>query len=145
VAAELKMPDALAALDLKTADKTKPLGLSDPNMMAALKKLPPDWLGKIAPQQLADGFAGKFPLAPVKPTADQIKSGPLYQVLMIEAQLHGKNGGFGPLGSALLRKSILHSIERVVLAEESNATKDLKKPATMLELINLVREGDENG
>lgn len=58
---------------------------------------------------------------------------------MVEAQLYGQAGGFGPLGSALLRGSVLGSVQRVVLAEETPASRTLPRPDSMLALITLVR------
>jgi hypothetical protein len=70
-----------------------------------------------------------------------IEWGPLFQSLMIEAQLHGVQGGFGPLGSALLRGSVQGSIDRVRLTTDASGAQNLPRPATMLELIATVKKG----
>jgi hypothetical protein len=106
--------------------------------MSMIARLPEPWPKRITPDQLALDFKSAFSQAPDLPDGLTL-NGPLYLFLMIEAQCHGKFGGFGPLGSALLKTTVLGSIGRVVLAVESPDLAEYEQPKTMLELINLVR------
>ncbi|RJL19693.1 hypothetical protein [Paracoccus siganidrum] len=144
VAPELRAPVSAAAviqMDDQTEIQAKPLRLGNDELRAALARLPDDWPRQLRPEAMARDFAARYPDAPVRLTGPVIEWGPLFQALMVEAQLHGQAGGFGPLGSALLRRSITESMRRVRLAPEPEAARALPVPATMLELINLVREG----
>ncbi|UFS66669.1 hypothetical protein LO749_19390 [Paracoccus denitrificans] len=143
VAPELRAPvtaAAVIALDNRSAAEAGSLRPGNDPIRAAIAALPGDWPTRIAPARLADDFAAAHPQAPIRIDAEGLEWGPLYQFLMVEAQLHGRLGGFGPLGSALLRGSVLGSIRRVVLAPETEATAGLPRPATMLELITLARQ-----
>lgn len=136
----LKMPAGLlAALDAQSSSAARPLRLTTPDVREMIARLPGGWPARISAEALAQDFVAAHPTAPVLPTADALGRGPLYQVLMAEAQLHGQMGGFGPLGSAVLRASITGSIARVVLTEEDATLAVLDKPRTMLDLITLVR------
>ena len=141
VAPELRMAEAIAAMDFVTATETFPMRLDNRALRRALRALPGDWPARLAPKRLAEDFAAAHPDAPGLPGPGVLRRGPLYLALLVEAQLHGQNGGFGPFGSALLRASALGSMARVQLAGETVATRRLPRPATMLELINLTREG----
>lgn len=143
VAPELRAPvtaAAVIAMDNASAAIALPLRPGNKALRAAVAALPGDWPARIAPARLAADFAAAHPEAPIRIDAEMLEWGPLYQFLMVEAQLHGQRGGFGPLGSALLRGSVLGSIRRVVLAGEDEAAAGLPRPATMLELIALARE-----
>lgn len=143
VAPELRTPGAplvVIAMDRDSAGEAQPLRAGNPEIKAALASLPAPWPERLTPEQLAADFNAAFPNAPVMLDADVIRWGPLFQMMMIEAQLHGQKGGFGPLGSALLRGSINGSIDRVLLDPERSAAQNLPRPATMLELIKLVRQ-----
>lgn len=143
VAPELRAPvtaAAIIALDTDSAAQAGSLRPGNACLAEAVAALPSDWPARLAPARLAADFAAAHPEAPIRLDADVLEWGPLYQFLMVEAQLHGLQGGFGPLGSALLRGSVAASIRRVVLAAEGPRSAALPRPATMLELINLVRE-----
>lgn len=145
VAPELRAPvtaSAVIAMDHKSTNDAKPLRSGDDAMRDAIARLPGRWPQRLRPDVMAQEFAQRYPAAPVAPDAQVIEWGPLFQMLMIEAQLHGHNGGLGPFGSALLRCSIRESMDRVAHASESAAVRMLPRPTTMLELINLVRESE---
>lgn len=142
VAPELRAPvtaTAVIALDLATTQQTFPDRPGGQDTSQAIAALPQPWPQRITPQAMAADFAAAHPQAPVHLDAQVLQWGPLYQFLMVEAQLHGQRGGFGPLGSALLRGSIHDLIGQVVLARETAATQALPRPARMLDLINIVR------
>lgn len=143
VAPELRAPvtaAAIIAMDTTSASQAGGLRLGNTRMQAALAALPDDWPARLTPARLAADFAAAHPEAPALPDADTLEWGPLYQALMVEAQLHGHQGGFGPFGSALLAASVAGSIRRVVIKPEGPRSAALPHPATMLDLINLVRE-----
>ena len=144
VAPELRAPvsaAAVIALDDRSAAEALPLRPGNPVIESALAKLPAAWRDRLTPDRLAQDFNARFPAAPIDLTAEVVEWGPLFQMMMIEAQLYGQKGGLGPFGSALLRGSIMGSIDRVALAPELPAAQNLPRPATMLELIKLVRRG----
>lgn len=143
VAPELRAPvtaAAIIAMDTTSARQAGGLRLGNARMQAALAALPDDWPARLTAARLAADFAAAHPEAPAAPDADTLAWGPLYQALMVEAQLHGHQGSFGPFGSALLSASVAGSIRRVVIKPEGPRSAALPHPATMLELINLVRE-----
>jgi hypothetical protein len=148
VAEQLRMGTKLVALlDLASAKEVVPMKGHHPKVREMIDALPGDWPDRITGEGwnggLAQDFAAAHPHAPVRPEAQEIASGPLYQFLMIEAQCHGERGGFGPLGSALLRASVAGSMARVRPGADSPALAKLETPKTMLELINLVRRTTE--
>lgn len=145
VAPELRAPvsaAAVIALDDRSAGEALPLRAGNPAIEAALAKLPQPWPDRLTPQALAQEFHDRYPASqtPVSVTPEMIEWGPLFQMIMIEAQLYGQKGGLGPFGSALLRASIAGSVARVVLARERPEDGDLPRPGTMMELIELVRK-----
>lgn len=142
VALELRAPitaEAVIALDNASADIADPMRAGNAGIAAAIAALPGDWPARLTPAALAGDFSAAHPQAPIRISAEVLEWGPLYQFLMVEAQLYGQSGGFGPLGSALLRGSVAASLARVVLAPETPASRALPRPDTMLELISLVR------
>lgn len=142
VAPELRAPvtaAAVIALDVSASQQTRADQPGSQDTTAAIAGLPGNWPRRITPQVMAADFAAAHPGAPVRIDEGVLEWGPLYQFLMVEAQLHGQSGGLGPLGSAFLRGSVLASIQRVVLAKETTAMQALPRPATMLDLINFVR------
>ncbi|WP_299904455.1 hypothetical protein [uncultured Paracoccus sp.] len=144
VAPELRHPAtaaAVIAMDADSAREAEPLRAGNDRIEAAIAKLPAPWPARLAAGTITPEFNTRFPASPVTVTTQMIEWGPLFQTLMIEAQLHGVNGGFGPLGSALLRGSIEGSIARVQLTTGSRGAQGLPHPATMLELIATVRKG----
>ncbi|PHQ70055.1 MAG: hypothetical protein COB97_05885 [Paracoccus sp.] len=143
VAPELRAPvsaAAVIALDNTTAIDARPLRAGNNKIEAAIAGLPDPWPARLTPQAIAQDFQARHPTSPVRVTSDMIEWGPLFQAVMIEAQLHGQKGGLGPLGSALLRGSIAGSINRVILAPERGEARDLPRPETMMKLIELVRK-----
>jgi hypothetical protein len=144
IAGEMRMPAGLiASLDFHSSSKDNPSQLGNAPVVAMISDLPGDWSQKVTPDQLVQDFNAAHPSAPVHLEAEPLARGPLYQVLMVEAQCHGQNGGFGPLGSALLRASVLGSVKRVEVGPEPTGLAGEENPATMLELINLVRRIEE--
>ncbi len=145
VAAQLNTGARLVALmDLASAKEAGPLKAYQTTVMAMIGALPSGWPQQIAPAQLADRLkADHRQASPLLPKEDALATGPLYQFLMIEAQCHGNKGGFGPLGSALLRTSFEGSIARIEFAGDSSVLARFETPKTMLELINLVRRTTE--
>lgn len=140
IAGQMRLPlGAIARMDLASATGANPLRLGHPAIAALVNTLPRDWPKRLTPAQLAQDFSEAFPKAPVTPTAADLSWGPLYQALMVEAQIYGHGGGFGPLGSALLKASVLNAIERVRIAPGGDAVGHLETPETMLELITLAR------
>lgn len=143
VAAQLRAPvtaAAVIALDATSAVQAGALRPGNAAIGRAMAALPDGWPALLSPDRLAADFCTAYPQAPIRIDANVLQWGPLYQFLMVEAQLYGQRGGFGPLGSALLRGSVAASIRRVVLAPEDPRSVALSRPATMLALINLVRE-----
>lgn len=133
---------AVARLDFRTAQDVGPLRMGSREIKAAVDALPPELAAQCRPAQLADDFATSFPKAPHPPDEHVLTNGPLYLALLVEAQLHGEKGGFGPLGSALFRASILEAMDRVKMPEISapeHMLEEGEKPETMLQLIQLVR------
>lgn len=145
VAPELRAPvsaAAIIALDTRSADEADPLRAGNARIRAAIAALPGDWPQRLTPRRLARDFNAAHASAPIAIGADVLEWGPLYQFLMVEAQLHGQRGGFGPLGSALLLASVAGSTGRVVMAAETPLTAGLERPASMLDLIAFVRDKD---
>ena len=144
VAPELRHPATAAAVIAMDADsdhEAEPLRAGNDLVEAAIARLPAPWPERLTPAALAAAFTSRFPDSPVRATIKMIEWGPLFQALMIEAQLHGVQGGFGPLGSALLRGSVQGSIDRVRLTTDASGAQNLPRPATMLELIATVKKG----
>lgn len=128
----------LAQMDAKSAIQTRALTLGHPRIQQVIATLPASWPRKITPDCLAPEFARRYPHAPILPTSDELRNAPIFLPLMIEAQLHGHQGGLGPLGSALLQGSVAAAIDRVVLPEVKPIP-DLPHPTSMLELIHETR------
>ncbi|MFT4015201.1 MAG: hypothetical protein QM682_17795 [Paracoccus sp. (in: a-proteobacteria)] len=142
VASELRAPvraAAVMALDNDAAVRLDPMRPGSTAIQAAIAALPGDWPARLAPARLAQDFNAAFPASPIRIDTAALRWGPLFQFLMVEAQLHGRLGGFGPLGSALLMASVLGAARRVVLARETRRTAALPRPTGMLDLLNLTR------
>lgn len=143
VAPELRSPATAAmviAMDHKTARDTQTLRAGNNAIRAAIARLPGDWPERLTPAAMAAEFEIRHPDSPARLNAEALEWGPLFQMIMIEAQLYGEKGGLGPLGSALLKSSILGSMDRIVPKEESPEADDLPRPATMLDLIELTKK-----
>lgn len=143
VAPQLKLTRTIAEMDFATARGAGPRRMSAAAIRRAVAALPQPWPGRLTPAALAADFAAAHPDAPHRPDPDTIGRGPLYLALLVEAQLHGQAGGFGPLGSALLRASFEGSVARVRLAPQAGIAPGLPEPATMNDLVQLVRETHE--
>lgn len=140
VAGGLRLPvGAIAAMDMTSALAANPLRLGSPAMGALLATLPEPWGDWLQPAQLEVEFARLFSDAPVLPTETDLSWGPLYQALLVEAQLYGLDGGFGPFGSALLKASVQAAIGRVRFDPGVPPRTDLDTPDTLLTLITLAR------
>ncbi|UXU76553.1 MULTISPECIES: hypothetical protein [unclassified Paracoccus (in: a-proteobacteria)] len=142
VAAEMRVPItavSIMMLDAQSADHADPLRAGNAAMRQAIDALPTRWRRACTPATLATEFSARFPDAPAAVTPESLAWGPLFHFLMVEAHLHGQRGGFGPLGSALLRSSVKGIIDRVVMPPPAPETAAMPSPATMLELITLVR------
>lgn len=140
--AGLRMPKGLiGGLDLGSAKKAQPYRPMDGAIKAALAS----GGGQFWPvadylQQVMQAFNAQFPGAGATAlTVHDLKTGPLYYFLQIEAQVFGQKGSFGPFGSAVLRASIEASLGRVRVGDRLNAKDQNALPATMIELITLVR------
>ena len=143
VAPELRAPVTAAAViakDHETGIKTETLRAGNRAIRAAIARLPDDWRDRLAPAAMAAEFQARHPDSPAELDAKALEWGPLFQMLMVEAQLYGHDGGLGPLGSALLRASVAGSMDRIVPKDESPDASDLPRPATMLDLIELTRK-----
>lgn len=142
VAPELRAPVTAAAVTVMDNESTRdadPLRAGSPEMRAALALLPAPWPEKLAPARLAADFNAAYDKSPVDITERDLEDGPLYQMIMVEAQLYGRKGGLGPFGSALLCGSINGSIDRIEPRPAPVEGLTRFQPQTMLELINLVR------
>ena len=126
----------LVGQDLTTARTVHPARFCDPPIAAALASLPGAWPAKLTPDALAAAFnqIAPPPINPVRPA--EILYGPLYQMLMIEAQLYGHLGGFGPFGSALFFASIQGALSRAAPCASAPEPHD---PKTMQDLITQAR------
>lgn len=143
VAPELRAPvsaAAVIAMDHDTGISTRTLRAGDGAIRAAVARLPGDWPARLAPAALAAEFQARHPDSPARLDAAALERGPLFQAIMVEAQLYGEAGGFGPLGSALLRASVAGSMDRIVSKAADPDEYDLPRPATMLDLIELTRK-----
>lgn len=133
--------------DIDTAKETNPVRLGDA-WVETLRESWPRNLTKVpAPmtaEELCVAFEGRYgPARAIDPTA--LENAPMFEALMVEALLQGENGGFGPLGSALLRGALEGVMSRVVLHDDVKAARDavsgqLLTPGSMLQLIELTRE-----
>lgn len=125
----------LATLDLQSARRHWPDRLDSPAIARARRALTRDQADAVRPERLARDFAARWPDAPVATVPQAIADAPPSLALMIEAQLHGQHGGFGPLGSALLLHSVHAAMARVVPRQAVRAVPGLPAPTTMIDLI----------
>lgn len=131
----------ISLLDFNTAAETHPLCIADP-WFADLRA---NWdvsdvSAPMTAAELCAAFETRFGTdRAIDPAV--LANAPLYEVLMVEGLLQGARGGFGPLGSCLLRGSQEAAMARVKLHPENKAQRDallgqLHAPKTMLDLIN---------
>lgn len=79
-------------------------------------------------------------------TEAEISKIPLFLLLMIEAQFYGENGGFGPFGSALLRRYLQHTKSQINYIKPSRSIAEhWPEPKTILDIINTVQNHTEMG
>lgn len=125
----------LARLDAQTARQTGLGALDGIDLVAAIAALPEKWRRRVEPAALATAFGREYARSPFTLTGEILRAAPLYLLLMVEAQLYGKDGSFGPLGSALLRKTILAAIDRVSMPPGREELAPELSPKTMLDLF----------
>ena len=129
----------ISQLDLITNNETDPLQLSAPTIRQIIGQMSSTSANQLDPENLADAFNKKVANAmKVSITGAEILRSPLYVVLMLEAQLYGREGRFGPLGSILLRRSIEHAISKVRTDMLVQTGVSHRPPDTIIELINNV-------
>ncbi|MBF9052189.1 hypothetical protein GTA62_19700 [Roseobacter sp. HKCCD9010] len=122
-------------LDLGTATDTGPLRLYREEIQTAVAKLPPAAQQQVDPKTMARNAEAKLE---VVVTPESIANGPLFFALMLEAQLYGQGGRFGPLGSLLFQNMMETRLRKVVNAPSPSEA--LSRPNSMMELITLIRE-----
>lgn len=129
----------ISSLDLSTAQETDPLQLNGPAIKRIINKMDPNWSRRLDPGHLAQTFTKDVAAELGRAiTENEVLQSPLFVVLMLEAQLYGEKGRFGPLGSILLRCSIEHSIAnvRTNMLAGSGSIGDV--PDTLMQLINRI-------
>ena len=126
-------------LDARTARDLGPQGLDGPDIQAVLARMPSHWSGRLAPATLARDFTQKVaaPLG-LELTEAEVERCHIHLILMIEAQLYGENGRFGPLGSLLLRCKIEDAIANVRMIDPSAVAPTLPRPNRFVQIINTV-------
>lgn len=80
------------------------------------------------------------PNATSKIMAHELERAPLFLILMIEAQFFGESGGFGPLGSILLRRYLEHTKAQLVFSRPGLTINGWQPPQTMYEVIQTVQQ-----
>lgn len=120
-------------LDVITAQTTDPLTLASPEMTALVARLPAPWAAQLAPDALAQRLSAEIGQEVPAPALGNC---PLFFVLMLEAQFHGREGRFGPLGSILLRRAIETAMSRTVFRAPAPGLPTHLNPGSMLELIS---------
>ena len=126
-------------LDAATARDLGPQSLDGPDIQAVLARMPAEWSDRLAPATLAQNFTQQV-AAPLgfELTEAEVARCHIHLILMIEAQLYGTNGSFGPLGSLLLRCKIEDAISRVRMVDPSAVAPDLPQPSSFMQIINIV-------
>ena len=137
---------SLTDLDLSTSRFAQPLRLGDDTIRRAVKVLHPEDAARLEPAAFAQAVNGLFGVnsGPQMLVGKHMKWMPLFATLMLEADLYGTQGRFGPLGGLLLTHMMERLLDRVVGA--TPAPYDLARPRTMYEIIQFVeqRENNEN-
>ncbi|MBT8169815.1 peroxidase family protein [Falsiruegeria litorea] len=126
-------------LDARTARDLGPQGLDGPDIKAVLAQMPSDWSSRLEPGSLAQDFTSEV-AAPMglELTEAEVQRCHIHLILMIEAQLYGKSGRFGPLGSLLLYRKIEDAIANVRMVDPSAVAPDLPRPNCFIQIINEV-------
>lgn len=125
--------------DLSTVDTTGPLRFGNKVVQRILRLLPVSYQDQLDPAALAKSFTSRYASEMKwKLSAEEVRSGPIFLVLMIEAQLYGDNGKFGPLGSLMLRRVIEQAISKTEFLNDQTPEPIRSKPSSMLELIRTV-------
>ncbi|WP_390912441.1 hypothetical protein [Pseudosulfitobacter sp. SM2401] len=129
---------SIAQLDLATARITGALKLQSTAVAGIRSQMPPEWSNRLSAAVLAQEFTSKHASAfDWSVDAADIRKAPLFLILMIEAQLYGDKGGFGHLGSIMLRRTVMHAIGQVRFTSPAYVVADLPRPNSMLELISM--------
>lgn len=133
--------------DFDTAKETDPVRLGGDWVKSISRSWPSD-LTDVPPPMTAEEMCTEFkdrygPERAIVPTA--LENAPLFEALMVEAQLQGEKGGLGSLGSALLRGALEGAMSRVAFDDDVSAERDevsdrLLTPCSMLQLIEQTRE-----
>lgn len=130
----------ISKLDLHTAQETKPLRLGDDKIECVLNNMPSVWRDQLKPEALAQKFTEEYgDVIGLRLTVDDITRSPLFLILMIEAQLYGDNGRFGPLGSLLLRRSIEDAMSKTQYVQTDTTAFTYSNPNSMHELISIAQ------
>jgi hypothetical protein len=130
----------ISLLDAQTAQETGAVMLKDPFMQATIARLPDTWAKQLDAEHLAAQFTTKFAAQfGSQVTAEEIETCPIFLVFMIEAQLYGKNGRFGPLGSLFLLRSLEQAMTNVQYSVAGLGDSQVVYPASLLELIETLK------
>lgn len=131
----------IAQLDLATTQITHPLKLQSETVQAILSEMKPEWSDRLSVDALARDFTQKHTTAAGwAMNASDMERTPLFLILMIEGQLYGDKGGFGHLGSIMLRRTVMHAINQVRFASSADVVTGLPRPNSMLELITMTNQ-----
>ncbi|MEP4037132.1 peroxidase family protein [Pseudophaeobacter sp.] len=126
-------------LDARTARDLGPQRLDGSDIQQVLALMPSKWSERLAPAALARDFTQKVAKPQgLKLTEGEVKRCHIHLILMIEAQLYGENGRFGPLGSLLLRCKIEEAIANVRMVTPSAVAPILPRPNRFIQIINTV-------
>lgn len=129
----------IAFADLASAIKAGPLHGFSPEILTAQTKLPQALQNDLSATALTQLFNAEIIGAHAVSEAELAQS-PLFLLLMLEAQFHGSNGGFGPFGSALLRRYLEHARKQVVMPPPSRSLPpDWVPPDSMSALIKFTQ------
>jgi len=126
-------------LDARTARDLGPQRLDGSDIQEILARMPSEWSDRLAPAALARAFTQQV-AAPLgfELTETEAERCNIYLIVMIEAQLYGENGRFGPLGSLLLRCKIEDAIANVRMVDPSAVAPELPRPNRFIQIINNV-------
>lgn len=129
----------LSSLDLRTADAVNPQRLGDEKIKDVISHLGDSDASHLDPGALAQATNDLFGVVSGSEqlSAEDIEWMPLFATLMIEADLHGKDGRFGPLGGLILTKMIEDILENVVVPP--SPSDKLPRFKSMLEIIDYVQ------
>ncbi len=130
----------LSELDLKTAKDTNPLRLGDKTIKKVVKVLDPVDAARLDPATFSEAVNKDFGVlsGPEQMDAKDIERMPLFATLMLEAELYGTHGRFGPLGGLILTHMIEDMVSRVVAP--TSPSDHLPRPTKMFEIIQYVEK-----